>query len=126
MKNNMLSREDKAMQEASSYRVVRENGSARIEEKKSRFIADVFAVTTQQEAEEQINLITKRYWDARHHCYAYVLETNGRWYEIDGGQWFGYSDAREVLREFPGTYVATIELTADGFEVVREGFSPHK
>ena len=46
-------------------------------------------------------------WD----CYAYVLETNGRWYEIDGGQWFGYSDAREVLREFPGTYVATIELT---------------
>lgn len=61
-------------------------------------------------------------WD----CYAYVLETNGRWYEIDGGQWFGYSDAREVLREFPGTYVATIELTADGFEVVREGFSPHK
>ena len=61
------------MQEASSYRVVRENGSARIEEKKSRFIADVFAVTTQQEAEEQINLITKRYWDARHHCYAYVL-----------------------------------------------------
>ena len=69
----MLSREDKAMQEASSYRVVRENGSARIEEKKSRFIADVFAVTTQQEAEEQINLITKRYWDARHHCYAYVL-----------------------------------------------------
>jgi len=48
-------------------------GSARIEEKKSRFIADVFAVTTQQEAEEQINLITKRYWDARHHCYAYVL-----------------------------------------------------
>lgn len=27
---------------------------------------------------------------------------------------------------FPGTYVATIELTADGFEVVREGFSPHK
>ena len=64
MKNNMLSREDKAMQEASSYRVVRENGSARIEEKKSRFIADVFAVTTQQEAEEQINLITKRYWDA--------------------------------------------------------------
>ena len=61
------------MQEGSAYRVVRKNGSAQIEEKKSRFIADVFAVSTQQEAEEQINLITKKYWDARHHCYAYVL-----------------------------------------------------
>ena len=61
------------MQEGSAYRVVRKTGSAQIEEKKSRFIADVFAVSTQQEAEEQINLITKKYWDARHHCYAYVL-----------------------------------------------------
>ena len=52
------------MQEGSAYRVVRKTGSAQIEEKKSRFIADVFAVSTQQEAEEQINLITKKYFQS--------------------------------------------------------------
>lgn len=61
------------MQEGSAYRIVTQPGSAQTEEKKSRFLTDVVAVRTAQEAEEQINLISKRYWDAKHHCYAYIL-----------------------------------------------------
>ena len=61
------------MQEKAAYKVITQPGTAQIEEKKSRFIADIFAVSTAQEADEQISLITKKYWDARHHCYAYVL-----------------------------------------------------
>ena len=46
-------------------------------EKKSRFIGNVFAVNSVQEAEEKIAEISKKYWDARHNCYAYVIGENG-------------------------------------------------
>ncbi len=45
-------------------------------EKKSRFIGQVFAVGSAQEAEEKIAEISKKYWDARHNCYAYVIGQN--------------------------------------------------
>lgn len=44
--------------------------------KKSRFIAHVFYVKNEDEAIAYINEVKKKYWDARHHCYAYVLGTN--------------------------------------------------
>ena len=46
-------------------------------EKKSRFIANVFSVESQQEAEAKIAEISKKYWDAKHNCYAYVIGANG-------------------------------------------------
>lgn len=47
--------------------------SAEIEEKKSRFIAFIKPVNTQEEAEDFINKKKKEYWDARHNCSAFVL-----------------------------------------------------
>ncbi len=46
-------------------------------EKKSRFIANVFSVDSQQDAEAKIAEISKKYWDAKHNCYAYVIGPNG-------------------------------------------------
>lgn len=46
------------------------------EEKKSRFIGEIFPVRTQAEAEETLAGVRKKYYDARHHCYAYVLGKN--------------------------------------------------
>ena len=44
-------------------------------EKKSRFIAFIKYINSQEEAEEIIQQIKKKYHDARHNCYAYrVLE----------------------------------------------------
>ena len=60
-----------------SYKVITENGTGEIVEKKSRFIAHVFKVESPQEAEEKIAEISKKYWDARHNCYAYVLGAGG-------------------------------------------------
>ncbi|MCR5669407.1 MAG: YigZ family protein [Butyrivibrio sp.] len=61
------------MSTAESYKVITENGSGEIVEKKSRFIANVFYVENAKEAEEKIAEISKKYWDARHNCYAYVI-----------------------------------------------------
>lgn len=56
-----------------SYKVVAVGGTGEIEEKKSRFIANVFSVETEEEAFAYIEQIKKKYWDARHNCYAFTL-----------------------------------------------------
>ena len=60
-----------------SIKVITSNGTGEIVEKKSRFIGNVFAVSSVKEAEEKIAEISKKYWDARHNCYAYVIGENG-------------------------------------------------
>lgn len=55
------------------YQTVYEGGSGEIVEKKSRFIAHVQSVHSEEEALEFLEGIRKKYWDARHHCYAYVI-----------------------------------------------------
>ncbi len=55
------------------YQTVYEGGSGEIVEKKSRFIATVRPVETEEEALAFIEEMKKKYWDARHNCSAYVL-----------------------------------------------------
>jgi uncharacterized YigZ family protein len=56
-----------------SYRVVYTGGEGEIVEKKSRFIATVRPVETEEEAVAFIGEMKKKYWDARHNCSAFVL-----------------------------------------------------
>lgn len=59
------------------FKTIKENVSAEIVEKKSKFIANVFYVESKEEAEEIIKAQKKKYHDARHNCYAYrILEEN--------------------------------------------------
>ena len=60
-----------------SYDTVYEGGSDEIVEKKSRFIAHVFPVETEEEVTQIIESTKKKYWDARHNCYAFVLGAAG-------------------------------------------------
>lgn len=59
-----------------SYKILFEGKSAEIVEKKSRFIANLIPVNTEEEAMQYIEQIKKKYWDARHNCYAYVIGEN--------------------------------------------------
>lgn len=56
-----------------SYKIVYEGGSSELVEKKSRFIAVVLPIHTEEEATLFLEQQRKKYWDARHHCFAYVL-----------------------------------------------------
>lgn len=60
------------------YLVLTEGGSGEIEEKKSRFIATLRPAETEEEAEAFIEEMRKKYWDARHNCFAYVLGERAR------------------------------------------------
>ena len=46
-------------------------------EKKSKFICHLFNVTSADEVTEIIKAEKKKYYDARHHCFAYVMGDNG-------------------------------------------------
>ena len=52
---------------------VKSYATGEYEEKKSRFIGEVFPIQSVDEAEALIQQVRKKYYDARHHCYAYVL-----------------------------------------------------
>lgn len=58
-------------------RFIYRGGEDEIVEKKSRFIGQVYPVATEQEAMQIIEQTRKKYWDARHHCYAYILGEYG-------------------------------------------------
>lgn len=61
------------MDEFEPYRVLAECGTGEIEEKKSRFISNFRTVESQEEAVCFIEEMKKRYWDARHNCFAYII-----------------------------------------------------
>ncbi len=48
---------------------------AEVVEKKSKFIANIFYVESIEEAEERIKETKKKYFDARHNCFAYRVAT---------------------------------------------------
>lgn len=59
-----------------AYRVVYRGGEGEIIEKKSRFIATVKPVESEEEAVAFIAEMKKKYWDARHNCSAFVIGAN--------------------------------------------------
>ena len=58
------------------FKIVYEGGVGEIEEKKSRFIAYVKPVNSEEEASDFIDEIKKKNWDARHNCAAAVIGKN--------------------------------------------------
>jgi uncharacterized YigZ family protein len=60
-------------------------GQGEIVEKKSRFIGEIFPASSLAEAEERLLGIRKRYYDARHHCFAAVVGVPGTPEEIRRG-----------------------------------------
>lgn len=58
------------------YKILYKAGEGEIVEKKSRFIAEIRPVETEEEAQAFVAEMRKKYWDARHHCSAYVIGEN--------------------------------------------------
>lgn len=49
-----------------------------IVEKKSRFIVSVIPVNTTGQVDEELEKIRKKYYDARHNCFAYIIGDEGQ------------------------------------------------
>ncbi|MBO5907692.1 MAG: YigZ family protein [Clostridia bacterium] len=59
-----------------SYITIKQHGQFKYEDRKSVFIGEAMPVTTEAEALAFIESVKKKYPDARHHVYAYVLREN--------------------------------------------------
>ena len=59
-----------------TYKTILEGGCGEITEKKSRFIATVRPVKTEEEALAFLEEMKKKYWDARHNCFVYSVGSN--------------------------------------------------
>lgn len=59
-----------------AYNILYESGQAEIVEKKSRFIGIAYPIDNEEEALGYIEDCKKKYWDARHRCFAYVVGEN--------------------------------------------------
>ena len=61
------------MNNLKAYDIIFQGGTGEYFMKKSRFIATVEPAQTEEEALAIIEDVKKKYWDARHNCYAYVI-----------------------------------------------------
>lgn len=60
-----------------TYLTIKQSAETQITEKRSRFIAFLLHVQTEEEAKSIIATYKKKYYDARHVCYAYVIGNKG-------------------------------------------------
>ncbi|MBQ8304838.1 MAG: YigZ family protein [Blautia sp.] len=119
------------------YKTVYAGGEAEIVEKKSRFIATVCPAATEEEALALVEKMKKKYWDARHNCYAYTVGGNREFTRCsDDGEPSGtagrpmldvllgeevYNAAVVVTRYFGGVLLGTGGLVRAYSKAVQEG-----
>ncbi len=69
-----------------SYKTIAERASFEYEDRRSVFIGDAAPVSSEAEAIAFVDAIKKKYPDARHHVYAYVLRANSTARFTDDGE----------------------------------------
>lgn len=126
----------------SEYKTVYNGGEAEIIEKKSRFIAAVQPIKTEEEALEFIEKVKKQHWSATHNCFAYTV---GERFEIqrcsDDGEPSGtagkpmldvllgekiHNIVVVVTRYFGGTLLGTGGLVRAYSKATQEGIAVSK
>lgn len=70
-----------------SYKTIAKPAEGSYSEKRSKFLAYAFPVQTEQDVKTRLAEIQKKHWDARHHCYAYILGPHKDAYRLnDNGE----------------------------------------
>lgn len=56
-----------------SYRTIQSPAEGLYKEKGSKFLAFAYPVLSEEEIKQEIEVLKKKYFDARHHCFAWIL-----------------------------------------------------
>lgn len=124
---------------STSYKTVYLGGEGEIIEKKSRFIATVEPIHSEEEALAFLERMKKKYWNATHNCFAYVAGRNQQLQRCsDDGEPSGtagrpmldvllgegiHDTAVVVTRYFGGTLLGTGGLVRAYSKAVQEGLA---
>ncbi len=55
------------------YKTIKTGSEGVYKEKGSKFLAFAYPVSSENEVKDILTEVKKEYYDARHHCYAYML-----------------------------------------------------
>jgi len=70
-----------------TYKTIAKPAEGSYSEKRSKFLAYAFPVQNEQEVKQRLAEIQKKHWDARHHCFAYILGPHKDAYRLnDNGE----------------------------------------
>ena len=101
-------------------KTISDDATSEVIEKKSRFIANMFYVESLEEAEEKIKQIKKKYYDARHNCFAFnIYNENGNISRFsDDGEPSGtagikYYFKQENIKMVDFNYAENVEITVE-------------
>ena len=65
------------------YKTISESSQGSFRDRGSRFLAFAFPATGEQEVKKHLDFLRKQYYDATHHCYAYVLGFDKSAYRVN-------------------------------------------
>ena len=61
-----------------SYKTIEFDAEGLYKEKGSKFLSFAFPIGNENDVKEKLAMLRKRFFDARHHCYAYRLGAEGK------------------------------------------------
>jgi uncharacterized YigZ family protein len=97
-----------------AYYTLKGISEAYYKEKGSKFLAFAYPVDDEDAVKQRIEELRKKYYDARHHCYAYILGTSGQQYRANDDGEPGHSAGDPILGQ-----LRSHELTNSLIVVVR-------
>jgi len=70
-----------------SYYTIKGPSEGIYKEKGSKFLAFAYPVSDESHVKERLDKLRKQYFDARHHCYAYIIgNSSGKYRSYDDGE----------------------------------------
>jgi len=71
------------MSETDLYHEIESPSEALFKDRGSKFIARAFPVYSEEDVKEALEQLRKEYYDARHHCYSYILGADKKLFRIN-------------------------------------------
>ncbi len=65
------------------YKTIEKSSQGSYRKKGSKFLAFAIPVSSEQEVKQQLDALRKQYYDATHHCYAYILGFDKSAYRVN-------------------------------------------
>ena len=102
------------MMAADSFRTIARSSESMFKEKGSKFIAKAYPVRTEEDIKDKLDALRKEFYDARHHCYAWILGPAADRYRANDAGEPNHSAGDPILGQ-----IRSLELTNTLVVVIR-------
>ena len=93
-----------------SYRSIKSGTKGLYKERGSKFLSFTYPVSDLDEIEKILGLTRKKYYDARHHCYAYLLGSDGEIYRSNDDGEPRHTAGDPILNQIKSFHLSDILL----------------